>query len=213
MDMLPHRAAGADHAAARPPGRLLCREPRGPAGFRVRRGRTGMSGDLLSVEDVTRSYALGGLFGRGHFDAVEDVSFSIPDGKPEIFTIVGESGSGKSTLARMILNLAVPTSGTIRLRGTDVTTCAQPPRPAGVHGGGAADLPEPVRGLQSAEAGRPLPADDRAQLRRARRRGARRRPPPTRRCARSGSRSPRSSGAFRTSCPAASCSASRSRAR
>jgi peptide/nickel transport system ATP-binding protein len=80
-----------------------------------------MSGDLLSVENVTRSYALGGLFGRGHFDAVHDVSFSIPDGKPEIFTIVGESGSGKSTLAKMILNLVVPTRGRIRLRGTDVT--------------------------------------------------------------------------------------------
>ncbi len=80
-----------------------------------------MSGDLLSVENVTRSYSLGGLFGRGHFNAVEDVSFSIPDGKPEIFTIVGESGSGKSTLAKMILNLALPTSGKIRLRGTDVT--------------------------------------------------------------------------------------------
>jgi peptide/nickel transport system ATP-binding protein len=80
-----------------------------------------MSGDLLSIENVTRSYALGGLFGRGHFNAVEDVSFSIPDGKPEIFTIVGESGSGKSTLAKMILNLTVPTSGRIRLRGADVT--------------------------------------------------------------------------------------------
>lgn len=80
-----------------------------------------MSGNLLSVENVTRSYALGGLFGRGHFNAVEDVSFSIPDGKPEIFTIVGESGSGKSTLAKMILNLAVSTSGRILLRGTDVT--------------------------------------------------------------------------------------------
>jgi ABC-type glutathione transport system ATPase component len=80
-----------------------------------------MSGHLLSVENVTRSYALGGLFGRGHFNAVENVSFSIPNGRPEIFTIVGESGSGKSTLAKMILNLAVPTSGHIRLRGTDVT--------------------------------------------------------------------------------------------
>jgi peptide/nickel transport system ATP-binding protein len=80
-----------------------------------------MSGDLLSVENVTRRYALGGLLGRGYFNAVEDVSFSIPGGRPEIFTIVGESGSGKSTLAKMILNLTLPTSGHIRLRGTDVT--------------------------------------------------------------------------------------------
>lgn len=77
--------------------------------------------DLLSVENVTRSYAMGGLFGRGHFNAVENVSFAIPDGKPEIFTIVGESGSGKSTLAKMILNLTEPTSGRINLRGADVT--------------------------------------------------------------------------------------------
>jgi peptide/nickel transport system ATP-binding protein len=80
-----------------------------------------MSGDLLSVEGVTRSYAMGGLFGSGHFNAVDDVSFSIPEGKPEIFTIVGESGSGKTTLSRMILNLVTPTSGAIRFRGADVT--------------------------------------------------------------------------------------------
>lgn len=80
-----------------------------------------MTNDLLSVENVTRAYALGGLLARGYFNAVEDVSFAIPDGKPEIFTIVGESGSGKSTLAKMILNLTEPTSGRIRLRGADVT--------------------------------------------------------------------------------------------
>ena len=61
---------------------------------------------------------------------------------------------------------------------------------------GAADLPEPVRGLQSAEARRPLSVHDRAPLRRRARarpsRGAR----PTRRCARSGCRSPRCSGRF-----------------
>ena len=79
-----------------------------------------MTEDLLSVEAVTRTYAMGGLFGRAHFDAVKDVSFALPDGKPEIFTVVGESGSGKSTLARMILNLVPPSAGRIRLRGTDL---------------------------------------------------------------------------------------------
>jgi ABC-type glutathione transport system ATPase component len=77
--------------------------------------------DLLSVDAVSRIYAMGGLLGRDHFRAVDDVSFVIPDGTPEIFTIVGESGSGKSTLARMILNLVAPSEGTIRLRGVDVT--------------------------------------------------------------------------------------------
>ncbi len=76
--------------------------------------------DLLAVEGVTRSYAFGGLFGRGAFKAVDDVSFALEAAKPEIFTIVGESGSGKTTLARMILNLTAPSSGTIRFRGADL---------------------------------------------------------------------------------------------
>jgi peptide/nickel transport system ATP-binding protein len=80
-----------------------------------------MTADLLSVDAVTRTYAMGGLFGREHFDAVKEVGFAIPDGRPEIFTIVGESGSGKTTLSRMILNLVPPTSGAIRFRGKDVT--------------------------------------------------------------------------------------------
>jgi ABC-type oligopeptide transport system ATPase subunit len=83
-----------------------------------------MTGDLLSVEAVTRTYAMGGLFGRAHFDAVQEVSFALPDGRPEIFTVVGESGSGKSTLARMILGLVAPSRGLIRLRGEDITGIA-----------------------------------------------------------------------------------------
>jgi peptide/nickel transport system ATP-binding protein len=76
--------------------------------------------DLLTVEAVTRSYALGGLFGRGRFDAVQDVSFALPDGKPEIFTVVGESGSGKSTLARVIAGLLPAHSGSVRLEGCEM---------------------------------------------------------------------------------------------
>jgi ABC-type oligopeptide transport system ATPase subunit len=80
-----------------------------------------MSGYLLSVEGVTKAYSLGGLFGGASFHAVDDVSFAITAGTPEILTIVGESGSGKTTLSRMILNLVPPTAGTIRFRGADVT--------------------------------------------------------------------------------------------
>ncbi len=75
---------------------------------------------LLSVEHVTRTFAMGGLFGHGTFTAVDDVSFALDADRPEIFAIIGESGSGKTTLARMILNILPPTKGTIRLRGNDL---------------------------------------------------------------------------------------------
>jgi len=77
--------------------------------------------ELLAVEGVTKTYSMGGLFGRGAFPAVDDVGFTIAAGRPEIFTIVGESGSGKTTLSRMILGLVPPSAGTIRFRGEDVT--------------------------------------------------------------------------------------------
>jgi ABC-type oligopeptide transport system ATPase subunit len=81
-----------------------------------------MSAPLLEVEGVTKTYAMGGLFSRQHFDAVADVNFALDAGRPEIFTVVGESGSGKTTLARMILHLVTPTAGSVRFRGTDLAT-------------------------------------------------------------------------------------------
>ena len=76
--------------------------------------------ELLAVQDVGKVYAMGGLLGRNLVHAVNGVSFTLETGKPEIFTIIGESGSGKTTLARMILNLAQPSSGSIRFRGQDL---------------------------------------------------------------------------------------------
>ena len=77
---------------------------------------------LLEVDHVGKSYAMGGLLGRHNVRAVDDVSFTLAAGTPEIFTIIGESGSGKSTLARMILAGVPPTDGTIRFDGIDVAT-------------------------------------------------------------------------------------------
>lgn len=76
--------------------------------------------DLLSVEHVSRTFAMGGLFARGYFSAVDDVSFSLTSARPEIFAIIGESGSGKTTLARMILNTLAPSGGNIRFLGEDI---------------------------------------------------------------------------------------------
>lgn len=54
----------------------------------------------------------------GLFRAVDDVSFSVEQGKT--LGIVGESGCGKSTIARSIVRLLKPTAGTISLDGRDL---------------------------------------------------------------------------------------------
>ena len=79
-----------------------------------------MSGELLEVDHVSKSFAIGGLFARGRFNAVDDVSFTLRAERPEILAIIGESGSGKTTLARMILNTLALTSGAIRFRGAEL---------------------------------------------------------------------------------------------
>lgn len=76
---------------------------------------------ILDVAHVSKNFMLGGLFSRKQTHAVIDVSFSIEEGQPEVFTILGESGSGKTTLARIILGLETPTSGEVRLSGQDVS--------------------------------------------------------------------------------------------
>ena len=80
-----------------------------------------MTAPLLQVSNVVRHYAMGGLFGRGH-RAVDDVSFELASGRPEILAIIGESGSGKTTMARMILGTVAPSAGSIRFKGVDTAT-------------------------------------------------------------------------------------------
>lgn len=75
---------------------------------------------LLDVRGVSKSFTMGGLFGRKHVHAVQNANFSLSAENPEIFTIIGESGSGKTTLARMILGLEDVTEGEILFRGEKV---------------------------------------------------------------------------------------------
>jgi peptide/nickel transport system ATP-binding protein len=55
--------------------------------------------------------------------AVDGVSFSLARG--EMLALVGESGCGKTSTAQTILRMVDPTSGTIRLNGTDITGLSQ----------------------------------------------------------------------------------------
>src|ERR1700752_1014509 len=55
----------------------------------------------------------------GEFHAVKDATFTVEDG--QFLCLLGPSGCGKTTTLRMIAGLELPTSGTIRLGGDDVT--------------------------------------------------------------------------------------------
>jgi peptide/nickel transport system ATP-binding protein len=80
------------------------------------------AGDLpvaaIEVRGLTKVFGRAGSEHR----AVNDVNFSVRQGTT--FALVGESGSGKSTTARMIMRLLDPTSGSVRVHGTDVTALA-----------------------------------------------------------------------------------------
>ncbi len=90
---------------------------------------------ILSVEDLAVHFPLGGgLFGRGQrlLRAVDGVDLKLKRG--ECLGLVGESGSGKSTVALSILGLQTPTRGRIVLDGQVVTGQAiRRPQGAGPH--------------------------------------------------------------------------------
>ncbi|MDL1892517.1 ABC transporter ATP-binding protein [Sphingobacteriales bacterium CHB3] len=54
----------------------------------------------------------------GKFTAVDDVSFSVKQGK--IFGFLGANGAGKSTTIRMLIGLLQPTAGTATVGGYDI---------------------------------------------------------------------------------------------
>ena len=76
---------------------------------------------VLEVVDLVKHFPVGGRLtsAGGVVHAVDGVSFELREG--EMLGLVGESGSGKSTVANCVLRLIDPTSGTIRLGGTDIT--------------------------------------------------------------------------------------------
>src|SRR5580704_8723167 len=77
---------------------------------------------LLEVTDLVKHYPVrSGILRRraGTVHAVDGVSFSLKSG--ETLGLVGESGCGKSTVARSVLRLVEPTTGQIRLDGSDIT--------------------------------------------------------------------------------------------
>jgi ABC-2 type transport system ATP-binding protein len=67
---------------------------------------------------------LAGLSKRyGDFQAVRDLSLSVPRGK--IFGFLGPNGAGKTTTIRMIAGVLLPTAGRIVIGGDDLTVSPQ----------------------------------------------------------------------------------------
>jgi peptide/nickel transport system ATP-binding protein/oligopeptide transport system ATP-binding protein len=76
---------------------------------------------LLEVDHVVKHFPARHVAGRPkgkRVHAVDDVSFALARG--ETLGLVGESGCGKSTLGRLIVRLLEPTSGAIRVDGTNI---------------------------------------------------------------------------------------------
>jgi ABC-type multidrug transport system fused ATPase/permease subunit len=74
---------------------------------------------VLEVRDLVVRYG-SGRKARNAPPAIDGVSFDIGPG--ETLGVVGESGSGKSTIGKAVLGLQMPTSGTVKLHGQDITS-------------------------------------------------------------------------------------------
>jgi osmoprotectant transport system ATP-binding protein len=67
---------------------------------------------MITFDNVTKQYPDGTV-------AVDDLTLDVPDGTLTVF--VGPSGCGKTTSMRMINRMIEPTSGTLTVKGEDVT--------------------------------------------------------------------------------------------
>ncbi len=66
---------------------------------------------VVAAHGVTKRY--------GRLAAVDDVSLAVAGG--QVYALLGLNGAGKTTMIRMLLGMVRPTSGSVRVLGTDVT--------------------------------------------------------------------------------------------
>jgi putative ABC transport system ATP-binding protein len=78
-----------------------------------------MPGQLIEVERVTKVFASP----AGSIRPLDDVSLHADRG--DFVALVGPSGSGKSTLLHLLAGLDAPTSGAVRVDGTDLGTLSE----------------------------------------------------------------------------------------
>ena len=83
-----------------------------------------MSEPIIAVDHITKQVA----DATGTLTILDDISFQLRE--RESVAIVGASGSGKSTLLSIIAGLDVPSSGQVRLAGTELFTLDEDARAA-----------------------------------------------------------------------------------
>src|SRR5689334_4621746 len=69
---------------------------------------------IIQLSNVTKSYTRG----EERLEVLRGLDLSAPEGTFE--ALMGPSGSGKSTLLNLIAGLDRPTSGTVKVAGSDV---------------------------------------------------------------------------------------------
>ncbi|MBK5306147.1 MAG: MFS transporter [Frankiaceae bacterium] len=88
-----------------------------------------MIDEVLEDEEIKRITASGGRlpmlscrgidFSYGPLQVLFDVDFTVDDG--EMVALLGTNGAGKSTLLKVISGIGLPTAGSVRYRGQDIT--------------------------------------------------------------------------------------------
>jgi ABC-type branched-subunit amino acid transport system ATPase component/MFS family permease len=99
------------------------------AGSLIEKDLDRMIDEVLEGEDVRMVKARGGHlpmlackgidFSYGQLQVLFDVDFTVDDG--EMVALLGTNGAGKSTLLKVVSGIGLPSTGSVRFRGQDIT--------------------------------------------------------------------------------------------